>query len=221
MRAWRVNRAGNLTSMKLYADAPLRRTRQLTGDLLLVLWVVVWLWLANVVHDATLALAAPGRSIAEAGTGLAERLRDAGGAVSDLPLIGDQVRSPFDGAGRAADQIAAAGTAQVHAVENLAFWLGLIVGAIPLLLAVAVYLPLRWRFVREATAGQRFVDSAADLQLFALRAMANQPMHRLARVSADPARAWREGDPDVVRALALLELRDAGLRPPSKTPSVL
>jgi hypothetical protein len=45
--------------------------------------------------------------------------------------------------------------------------------------------------------------------------MANQPMHRLARISADPVRAWREGDAEVVRALALLELRDAGLRPPS------
>lgn len=200
--------------MKLYADDSLRRTRQLTGDLLLVLWVALWLWLARIVHDATLALAAPGRSIEDAGSGLADRLRDAGGAVSDLPLIGDQVRSPFDGAGQAADQIAAAGTAQVHAVEHLAFWLGIIVGAIPVLVVLAVYLPLRWRFVRRATAGQRFVDSSADLSLFAMRAMANQPMHRLARVSADPVRAWREGDPEVVRALALLELRDAGLRPP-------
>lgn len=200
--------------MKLYADDPLRRTRQLTGDLLVLLWIALWLWLANVVHDATLGLAAPGRSIESAGSGLADRLRDAGGAVSGLPLIGDQVRSPFEGAGRAADQMAAAGAAQVQAVGHLAFWLGIIVGAIPVLVAVGVYLPLRWRFVREATAGQRFIDAAADLDLFAMRAMVNQPMHRLAKVSADPVRAWRQGDPEVVRALALLELRDAGLRPP-------
>jgi hypothetical protein len=70
------------------------------------------------------------------------------------------------------------------------------------------------RFAREATAAQRFVDSSADLDLFALRAMANQPMHRLARVSDDPVAAWRAGDPEVVRALALLELRDAGLAAP-------
>ena len=76
-----------------------------------------------------------------------------------------------------------------------------------------MYLPLRWRFVREATAGQRFVDSGSDLDLFALRAMANQPLHRLARISDDPVRAWRDGDPDVVRALAVLELRDVGLPP--------
>ena len=150
------------------------------------------------------------------GGGLAGQLRDAGAAVKGIPLVGDQVSSPFDGAGRAADQIAAAGASPVAVVQHLAFWLGLTVAAIPILLVAAVYLPLRWRFVRHATAAQRFLDSSADLDLFALRAMARQPMHRIATVSDDPVRAWRDGDADVVRALALLELRDAGLRPPGR-----
>jgi hypothetical protein len=205
---------GTMSRMKLYADGPVRRTRQMLGDVLLVLWVVLWLKLAEVVHDATLALATPGQKMAEAGGGLAGKLRDAGSAVSGIPLVGDQVRSPFDGAGRAADQIADAGTAQVEAVQHLAFWLGLTVGALPVLLVVLVYLPLRWRFAREASAGQRFVDDGADLDLFALRAMSRQPMHRLARISPDPVRAWRDGDRDVVRALAVLELQDAGLSAP-------
>jgi hypothetical protein len=179
-----------------------------------VVWVVLWLWLSQVVRDATLGLAAPGRRIEAAGGGLADRLRDAGSAVGDVPLVGDKVRTPFDGAGRAADQIADAGTAQVAAVQDLAFWLGVVVAVLPILLAVLLYLPRRWRFVREATAGQRFVDASADLDLFALRAMAHQPMHRLARISSDPVAAWRSGDPEVVRALAVLELRDAGLSPP-------
>jgi hypothetical protein len=200
--------------MKLYADGPVRRTRQLVGDVLLVLWVALWLKLAYVVHDATLALATPGRKIQAAGGEMAGRLRDAGSAVGDLPLVGDQVRSPFDGAGTAADQIADAGASQVEAVQHLAFWLGITVGALPVLLVVLVYLPLRWRFVREASAGQRFIDASADLDLFALRAMSRQPMHRIARISPDPVRAWRDGDADVVRALALLELKDTGLAPP-------
>ena len=201
--------------MKLYADAPGRRSRQVLGDVLLVLWVVGWLRLAAVVHEATLGLATPGEKIAAAGTGLAGRLRDAGTTVGDLPLVGNEARTPFDGAGHAADQIAAAGTAQVEAVHTLAFWLALAVGAIPVLLLLAVYVPLRWRFVRQATAGQRFVDSGSDLELFALRAMANQPLHRLARITDDPVGAWRQGDPVLVPALALLELRDMGLVPPS------
>ena len=106
------------------------------------------------------------------------------------------------------------GRAQVEAVQTLAFWLGIAVALIPILIALAVYLPPRIRFVRRATAGKRFLDSAADLDLFALRAMTNQPLHVLARVSDDPAGGWRERDPDVVRRLAALELKDCGLHPP-------
>jgi len=197
--------------MKLYADAPGRQARQVIGDLLLVLWVALWVRLATVVRDATLALAAPGEQIEDAGNGLAGKLRDAGATVGDLPLVGDQARAPFDGAGSAADKIAAAGAAQVEAVHTLAFWLSLAVGSIPILIVLAVYVPVRWRFVRQATAGRRFIDASADLDLFALRAMSNQPMHRIARISDDPVRAWRDGDPEVVRALAALELRDTGL----------
>ena len=200
--------------MKIYADHSARRTRQVVGDAFFVVWLVVWVWLATVVHHATLALAVPGRKIQAAGSGLAVQLRDAGTAVGGVPFVGDKVRSPFDGAGRAADQIADAGTSQVEAVQHLAFWLGVSVAAIPILLLVALYVPFRVRFVRTATATQRFVDSAADLELFALRAMANQPVQRLAAVSPNPVRAWRDGDQDVVRSLALLELRDAGLTAP-------
>lgn len=200
--------------MKLYADAPTRRTRQVAGDALLVVWVVVWWLVARAVRGATLLLAEPGRRMDQAGTGLAQKLRDAGSAVDGTPLIGDKLRAPLDGAGGAAEQFAAAGISQVHAVERLAFWLSLSSGAIPILIALAVYVPARWRFARQATAAQRFVDAAADLDLFALRALGRQPMHRLARISDDPAGAWRRGDPVVVRELAVLELRDAGLRPP-------
>lgn len=197
--------------MKLYAESKVRGARQLLGDVLFLVWVAVWVKVALVVHDVTLTLAVPGEQIADASGGLAERLREAGQSVGDIPVVGDEVRAPFDGAGQAADQLAAAGEAQVAAVTDLAFWLGLSVGAIPILIALAVYLPPRFRFVREATAGQRFIDAAADLDLFALRAMSRQPMHKLARVSDDPAGAWRDGDQAVIRSLAELELHDAGL----------
>lgn len=202
--------------MKLYAASPGRRARQVTGDLLLAGWVLLWLWLANVVHDATLALAAPARQVQDAGEGLAGRLRDAGGAAGDLPLVGEQVRSPLEGAGRAADQMAGAGASTVAAVEELAFWVAVAVAVMPVLLALAIHLPGRWRFVREATAAQRFIDTSPDLDLFALRAMAHQPMHRLAAVTHDPVGAWRSGDATVIDALARLELRDAGLPTPAR-----
>src|SRR3954452_21445423 len=95
--------------MKLYADGPVRRLRQQVGDLLVVCWTLLCLWLAQVVHDATLLLAEPGRRTEAAATGLAGRLRDAGTTVADLPLVGDRARTPFDEAGRAADRLGGGG----------------------------------------------------------------------------------------------------------------
>lgn len=200
--------------MKLYADAPARRARQVAGDLVVLLWLYLCLTTGQAVRDATLALAVPGRQVADAGEGLARRLRDAGEAVGDLPLVGERAQQPFEQAGGAADRLAAAGDAQAAAVADLALWLALAVGVLPALLALAVYLPVRWRFVREATVGRRLVDRE-DVDLFALRALARQPLHRLARVSEDPAGDWRRRDAEVVRRLAALELDRAGLRAPA------
>ena len=85
---------------------------------------------------------------------------------------------------------------------------------VPILIVGLFWFALRLRFARRASAAQRFIDAAPDLDLFALRAMAKQPMPRLAAVSDDPAGAWRRGDDEIIRALALLELREVGLRPP-------
>jgi hypothetical protein len=200
--------------MKLYADTSVRRTVQIVGDLTLVLWVWLWVVVSHRVHDATLGLATPGRKIDGSATDLAERLRDAGRTVSKVPLVGDDVRGPFDGAGDAASGLAGAGRQQVAAVGTLADWLGFAVAVIPILLFVLFYLPPRIRFVRRATAGQRYLDAGADLDLFALRAMAHQPLHVLARIDADPAGAWRRGETTVIDELARLELRSVGLRPP-------
>jgi hypothetical protein len=202
---------------KLYADDRVRAGRQVSGDLALLVWIVICVRLGQSVHDATMRLAGPGRELRRSGDGLGARMRDAASAVDGAPLIGDRLRAPFDGAGSAADRLAAAGTAQVHAVTDLAGWLQLAVTLVPVLLACAFYLPSRIRFVRRAGAAQRLVDAGEDLDLFALRALARQPMHRLARISDDPAGAWRRGDVTVVHRLAELELRTAGLKPPKLT----
>jgi hypothetical protein len=201
--------------MKLYADLPARRLVQVVGDVLLVVWILVWAWLGHAVHDATMNLAEPGYRVESSATEMADRLHDAGSAVGGLPVVGDEASAPLDEAGSAAEQLAEAGQQQVSAVKRLSDWLGWSVGLIPVLVVLAVYVPGRVRFGRQAAAGRALVDSAADLDLFALRALAHQPLHRLARISADPARAWRDQDPDVVRRLAALELAETGLTPDS------
>lgn len=201
--------------MKLYADTTTRRSIQIAGDLALVVWIWLSIAIARKVHDATLHLGTPGRKIDASASDLAERLRDAGRTVSKVPLVGDDVRKPFNGAGGAAEGLAGAGREQVTAVGSLAHWLGLAVALIPILLFLWYYLPPRIRFVRRATAGQRFLDATSDLDLFALRAMSHQPLHVLSRLSSDPTGAWRRGDRQVIERLAELELRSVGLRVPA------
>lgn len=199
--------------MKLFAETPVRRTLQVLADLVFVAWLVLWVWIGMAVHDGTLELAGPARQTESAATSMAANFRDAGGKLGEAPLVGDELAVPFDRAADASDGIAAAGRDTVSAVERLALLLGLSVALIPILIMVAIHLPRRWRFIREATAGARFIDAREDLDLFALRALANQPMRVLAKVSDDPAGAWRARDPEIVRALAALELADVGLRP--------
>jgi hypothetical protein len=200
--------------MKLYSDIPGRRAVQVATDVGIVAWVVLWVRIAQRVYDATMALATPGRNLAGAGGSFRDTMNNAGNGVDNLPLLDDRVATPFRSAAGVGTEIQKAGTDLVSAVEKMSLLLALTTALVPILIVSAIWLVLRWRFVRRASAAQRFIDAEPDLDLFALRAMANQPMPRLAKVSDDPAGAWRRGELDVIHALALLELRDSGLRPP-------
>ena len=204
-----------MACMKFYADLPARRTRQVVADLFLLAWIVVWAKIGLAVHDSTLQLAAPGRRLESAGSGFRERLESAGEGVDDLPILDDRVADPFRDAAGAGTSIEDAGRDLVDACERLADVLGWVTALTPIIIVGALWLSQRWRFVRRATAAQSLVDDVDDLDLFALRAMANQPLPALSRISSDPAGAWRRGDTEVIRSLALLELADCGLRPPA------
>ena len=197
--------------MKLYADTPSRRVAQLFADLVTVAWIAGWVFVGNLVHEMVSALAVPGQKMDDAGTSLSAKLLEAAGKVDDLPLVKDGVAAPFEGAAKAADQLRAAGEAQVDAVSTIAIWLAVGVVVVPVLMWLMVYVPLRWRFIRNATSTQRFLETGTAADLVALRAMSTQPLHKLVKISNDPVRAWREGDADVVAKLAELELKSVGL----------
>jgi len=200
--------------VKLYSDLGAQRARQVVGDLMVVGWIWLCTELGLLVFRITNALGAPGRKAAEAGDGLAGDLRRLSEPIAKVPVVGDQLRSPVDGAAAAAGKLAQAGRDQAHAVEQLAYVLAGVTIGLPVLFALLIWVPRRIRFSRRATAAQKFIDSAADLDLFALRAMANQPMHRLAKISDDPVTAWRDGDSAVIAELASLELGSTGLKAP-------
>ena len=203
-----------MTRPRLYSGSPVRRALQIALDIAAVVVIVLAIVLSRAVHAAVAALGDPGRSLERTGRNLSSSLTDAGDRVGGIPLVGRGVRTPFDSASDAAGTLTSAGRSLEQAATTAAFWLALAVAVIPIVLVLYVWLPRRIGFIRRATATARLLDAGADLDLFALRAMATQPAGRLRRVHPRPAEAWRRGDPEVIRALAALELRDVGLTPP-------
>ena len=67
-------------------------------------------------------------------------------------------------------------------------------------------------FRSPATRAYRISQLADGVQLPALRALVDGDAQELHRVAERPVEAWRHGEVTVVRALAALELREAGVR---------
>lgn len=195
--------------MKLYAEVPRFRNRQIAQDLALLLWSYVWIRIGMHVKALVDRLAGPGESIERAGGGFAETLFDIGTKVGDVPGVGGLLEAPFDAAGDAGVVLQRAGAAQQEVVHSLALWLGVLLALIPISYVLYKYLPDRLRWVREASAADRIRIDSADLHLFAIRAVVRQPLYELARVCNDPAAALQNGD---YEPLAKLELASLGLK---------
>lgn len=198
----------------LYARIPAKAALQAAGDLAFMAWIVAAWASARSVRATVMELAAAGRDVESRTNEVAGRVSEAGDSATRVPLVGDALAVPLRQAAESLSGLAQVSRDQVSTLESLALWTGMALFLFPVALAVVVWIPRRVRFVRTATAAQHLVDNRADVDLFALRAMANQPMHRLARISADPVGDWRRGDSTVIRALARLELEDAGLALP-------
>ncbi len=202
--------------MGIYAQRPGRLVGQLLGDLFVLVWTVVWAVVGVFVRQTVAVLARPARATARPAARLAENFADAAGQAQQVPGVGDDLRRPFDAASQTLDNLITSANNQVASIERLALIMGWLVFLIPVTVVIAFWLPRRIRFYRLARAAQQFIDSSADLDLFALRAMASQPMHLLAAVTDDPVAAWRSGDTSVINRLAELELRRSGLRMPDQ-----
>ena len=202
--------------MALYARPSWQLGRQITFDVFVLAWTIGWAVVGRAVTRMIDAVADPARGIVDTLGGLETNMEDAATGVEKVPLVGGGLRSPFDGAATQLGDLGAATVQQIELIERVAAISGWCVFLIPVLGIIAFWLPYRVSFHRRSSSAQRFIDSGADLDLFALRAMANQPMHVLAQISPDPVRDWREGDRRVIGELADVELRRSGLRPPER-----
>jgi hypothetical protein len=200
-----------VSGVKFYAEKPGTALRQLITDILVVLWVYVWVRASKGVYDTLETLAVPGQKLEGAGNSLAQQLREAGGKVKRVPIAGDDLAGPFNSAGDAAAGVAEAGRQQQEIVHNVA--LAMSIGLLVLTLSVVVFfwLPRRLRWIDRATAAAKMRDTPAGKDLLALRALATQPLTRLVALDPDIAAAWRRGDSEAVDRLARLELSGSGL----------
>jgi hypothetical protein len=198
--------------VKVYADRLPTAVRQLLTDIVVVLWVYLWIRAGLRVHDTVQKLGVPGQKLESAGGGIADNLADAGGKVGRVPLVGDELVKPFTGAADAARSLADAGRQQQEIVDQLAVILALAAVAVPLAVVLFLWLPRRVLWMRRAGVATAVRDQPAGRDLLALRALAGQPLNRLAKLGPDIAESWRNGDAAAVDALADLELRKLGLR---------
>ncbi|MVA77093.1 hypothetical protein GC722_13815 [Auraticoccus sp. F435] len=199
--------------MSWYARPSWQLARQLGADLFVLVWAVAWWSAGRFLDSAVSALAGPARQTEQATAELVGSFRDAARSAGQVPGVGGELRTPLDAAAERLTQLSAAARGQAVQIERLADLVGVLVFLIPVAVVVAVWLPRRLRFAARSRAARRLVDSPADLDLFALRAMATLPLDQLARISDDPVAAWRAGDREVIAALADTALRREGLPP--------
>lgn len=190
---------------------PTRRALHVVGDVVLIGWALAWGVVAWMLKGVVDALAVPAQGIVDTTDALATRVDETAGQLRDVALVGDQLATPFGPIASTLRTLSEQSMAQVETVHQVGWAMFFVVFLIPTLTVALLYLPPRIRRARESAAARSFVDQQADLDLFALRAMANLPMTKLAAISDDPVTAWRAGDPDVIRALADLEMRRVGI----------
>jgi hypothetical protein len=195
-----------------YSTKPVRLFGQLMSDICVSIWTTVWVFVGLAVHSAIATIADAGRQVESGSKGVAGNLASAGHDAQHIPLVGDAVGKPLTAASKAALDIASAG----HDLDTTASWLAwvlaLAVASTPILTVAGPWLFLRLRFFRRKLAVTALAATAAGQQLLALRALANRSPAKLAAVSPDPIGAWRHEDPIVIRGLAALELKAAGIR---------
>jgi len=195
--------------MKLYAETAGLRARQVLGDLAVVAWTAAWVWAGVTLYRLVDKLAVPGARLEQAGGGFAGDVAEIQQKVGRVPVVGGELQGPFGRLAGVGQTLADAGATQQQVVHQLALWLGVLVAAVPIVILLLAWLPRRVAWAREAGAAGRLRLAGADLELFALRAVANRPLRQLHRVTPDPAGALRAGN---YEALADLELRALGLR---------
>ncbi|HRP99633.1 MAG TPA: hypothetical protein PK781_04145 [Terrimesophilobacter sp.] len=198
--------------MKIYSDFWPRRITQIAADALALLVISLGVWLGVIIGSAVASVAELGRQLRAAGEGFQSAMLGAGDALGQVPLVGDAVRFPFDSASHTGTTIADFGDATESFIETTGIVVGVVTALAVGLLVCWVWLRRRLVFIRRATTADQLQRLDDGHDLLALRALVNGTRAELAAISRNPVQGWRSGEPTVLRQLAALELREAGVR---------
>jgi len=158
--------------MRLYPALPTKRTRAVIGDLIVLLLLLLFAWLALKVHDAVDRLAVLGTGVEEAGTEIRGGFDTAANAVNGAPIVGDDLADGLRSAGRASGgELAERGQEGQESVHRLANLLGLVTFLIPAILVLSRTLPGRMSQIRRLTAAERVLGGPLDPERRRLLAM--------------------------------------------------
>lgn len=196
--------------MKLYAELPSQRYRQVLFDAFAVSWCYLWIRVGMYLNDLVDKLSAAGRLLIDAGQDLENTASSVQGTVVRVPVIGTFLKERFDGLVGVGESLQQSGASQVNTVDTLSMWVGTIAALMPILLALTVWLWRRAGWIRDASAAARLREDSENLYLFALRAISSRPLTDLrTREARDAIRAFHSGD---YAPLARMELKQMGLR---------
>ena len=202
--------------MRFYPDIPSRRASTLAADLLTILALVLFGWIALEVHDAVDRLAVLGQGVNEAGSSIEDGFDTAADAVDGTPVVGGELaeglRDAGEGSGGNVADLGREGEDRTHRLADI---LGIVTFGLPALFLLLRTVPPRVAQMRRLSAAERVLvegDSAEHRRLVAMRAAFALPYGQLLRYTQDPLGDLEAGRHD---ALVRAALEDAGLRPPS------
>ncbi|MFC7305543.1 hypothetical protein ACFQVC_15090 [Streptomyces monticola] len=202
-----------------YAQNSGRRTRQMIGDGAVLLWTALWAAVAMIAYRLVQMLSRPAEDVETAGRSFSSGLTNAGTTAARVPLVGGKLDAALRNVAGAGDKLASAGDGGQTAVDALAAIGAVGLFALPVGLVLALWLPRRLRWARQAAAAQELAESEDGRELLALRSLL-RPLDEVARTAsflpdASPgslAEGWRNGEPETLDALAEAELVRLGLR---------
>ena len=186
-------------SFKLYPELPMARLGYVLADLAALLWVILWLYVGDAVYTSLIALQAIGNGLIKNGRAVDNAVSQLQSAVNNLPLIGSNLRDAFGPLHGPPHALIQTGQGELLYVSHLATLLGVVVAAVPILIALLFFIPWRVRRTRDFhnlaymlhRPGAGSVTTT--MQVLAARAIYTLPYDQLLAYSPDPIGEWREG----------------------------